>query len=276
MESNNVKLRLGPMIAIAVAGVVGVVLFKSCSTTTAPPANEHTSPTTTSAHASSTIPATGIILADGESADPHERVMSFVPITGGKPRARAPIDPFPRVPKTRSGLPLENDYYVAESVQEQRWLDRNGYPNTRQVAAYSAAPDIVLEQAAAHGDSVAEVMLAGRRLAQGDPTAAGKLMTAGMNGSSYALSTLASYLAGAENGNPELGYAISRVVELRGDWRSAITREVMFRTPLTSVQRVRAEGQAIHMLDDFRKHSPQGQRYIDPRPLRPLRNTDGP
>jgi hypothetical protein len=178
------------------------------------------------------------------------------------------MDPFFRVPKTRNGLPLEGEHFIAESVQEQRWLDRNGYPNTQQMATYSAASNMTLEQAAASGDNVAEVMLTARQLAHGDPKAAGKLMTAGMNGSSYALSTLASYLAGGKHGNPELGYAVSRVVELRGDWRAGITRDFMFRVPLTPLQKTRAEGEAIRMLDSFRKHSPINP-YVDPRPLRP-------
>ncbi len=192
----------------------------------------------------------------------------FIPITGGKPRARAPMDPFFRVPKTRNSLPLENDQFVAESVQEQQWLDRNGYPNSLQWAAYSSAPDVTLEQAAAHGDNVADIMLTARQLAHGDPKAGGKLMTAGMNGSSFALSMLASYLANGKHGNPELGYAISRVIELRGDWRSGMTRDVMFRTPLTPEQKARGESEAIKLLDSFRNHSPV-QPYVDPRPLRP-------
>src|SRR5690348_7507960 len=107
----------------------------------------------------------------------------FVPITGGKPRPLATMDPFFRVPKTRDGLPFSDDPFVAESVQEQQWLDRHGYPNAKQWAAYSTASDLVLEQAAAAGDNVADVMLAARPLSQGDTRASGKLMTAGKNGS---------------------------------------------------------------------------------------------
>ena len=207
----------------------------------------------------------GAFPADASQRDSH---AYFSPITGGKPRARAPMDPFVRVPRTRVGMPLENDQFVADSVEEQRWLDRNGYPNTEQWAAYAAAPDVTLEAAAAHGDSVADVMLAARQLAQGDPEAAGKLMTAGANGSSFALSMLASYLANGKNGNPELAYAVSRVVELRGDWRAGITRDAMFRSPLSAEQRLRAEGTAFKLLEDLDKNSSL-PNYVDPRPLPP-------
>lgn len=258
------KLRIG--LAVAAACVFGVIFFKYYSAGNARQLDERTS------LADVLIPSPAAsnvnVPAANDDVGQQYQTASFIPITGGKPRARASMDPFFRVPKTRSGLPLEDDYFVAESPQEQRWLDRNGYPNTQQMAAYSAAPDIVLEQAAAHGDSIAEVMLTGRQLAHGDPKAAGKLMTAGMNGSSYALSTLASYLAGGKHGNPELGYAVSRVVELRGDWRAAITRDFMFRVPLTSIQKARAEAEAIRMLDSFREHS-RVQPYVDSRPPRP-------
>lgn len=190
----------------------------------------------------------------------------FIPLTGGKPRPLATMDPFSLVPKTREGLPLDNDPFVAESPQEQRWLDRNGYPNAKQWMAYSAAPDMVLEQAATAGDGIADVMLAARQLAHGDIRASGKLMVAGMNGSSFALSLLAAYLASGKNGNPELGYAVSRVIELRGDWRAGIMRDVMFRVPLSPEQKFRAENKAAQLFNDFKAHS-RVQPYVDPRPL---------
>lgn len=146
-----------------------------------------------------------------KDAHAHVAESYFLPITGGKPRQRAPMDPFFRVPRTRNGMPLAGDQFVAESVEEQRWLDRHGYPNSQQWAAYSRASDLELEQAAAHGDSVAAVFLASHQLARGDPAASGRLMTAGMNGSSFAIHELSAYLTGARNGNPELGYALSRV-----------------------------------------------------------------
>lgn len=269
MDSTDMKLRIG--LAVAAACVFGVIFFRYHSASNAHQSDERTSQASvlmpSSASSNVNVPTAN------DGVGQQYQAASFIPITGGKPRARASMDPFFRVPKTRNGLPLDDDYFVAESPQEQRWLDRNGYPNTQQMTAYSAAPDIVLEQAAARGDSVAEVMLAARQLAHEDPKAAGKLMTAGMNGSSYALSTLASYLASGKHGNPELGYAVSRVVELRGDWRAAITRDFMFRTPLTSMQKAQAEAEAIRMLDSFREHS-RVQPYVDPRPRRPQTKDD--
>lgn len=199
------------------------------------------------------------------AASPEDRGY-FIPVTGGKPQLRDPIDPFPRVPKSRNGLPLAGDPFVAESPQEQAWLDRNGYPNAQQLAAYSAASDLELEQAAAHGDSVAAVELAARQLARGDPSASGKLMTAGANGSSYALSLLASYMASAGHGNPELGYALSRVLEMRGDWRAPLTRDIMFREPLSPVEKMRAEVEALKLFQQL-DGGPGGQPRTDPRPL---------
>ena len=192
----------------------------------------------------------------------------FTPITGGNVRLRAPIDPFPNVPKDRSNQPLQGDPFIAESAQEQRWLDRNGYPNAEQWKAYSTASDLALEQAAAHGDSVAEVMLTGRQLAKGDSKATEKLITAGSNGSTFALSLLASYMANGKHGNPEMGYALSRLIELRGDWRAGITRDMMFRSTLTAEQRVRGEAEAIRLLHAFSRGA-GAQTYLDPRPLSP-------
>lgn len=255
------KLRTG--LVVVAACVFGIVLLKHYS------AGDTHQPHARARHAEAPAAASSMALAADHSAGRNSGPAFFLPITGGKPRPRAPMDPFFRVPRTRDGLPLENDAFVAESVEEQRWLDRNGYPNSQQVAAYSSASDFTLEQAAAHGDQVAAVELASRQLMRGDPEAGGKLMTAGMNGSSFALSKLAAYLMYSKQGNPELGYAVSRVVELRGDWRSGLGRDLFLPHPLTAVQKARAEGQAFQMLDSFRRHSPV-QPYIDPRPFPPL------
>ncbi len=231
-------MRLRAGLTLVATSILGIALLNHYFGNDARPLGEQTGQAEVPAGSSSNALAPN-------AAGQHDSPPNFVPITGGRIRSRAPMDPFPRVPKTRNGQPLENDHFVAESVQEQRWLDRNGYPNTQQWTAYSAASSLALEQAAAHGDEVAEVMLTARQLDHGDPKAAGKLMTAGMNGSSFALSMLASYLAGGRHGNPELGYAVSRVVELRGDWRAAITRDFMFNIPLTPLQKASAEGEAF-------------------------------
>lgn len=253
------KWRIGA--SLIVACTLGIVLLKHYA---APAAQQSVAQTSSTEESAPTLSTTR------EAVDAHQSdgLTTFVPITGGRPRTRAPIDPFSRVPKTRNGLPLDNDVFVAKSVEEQRWLDRNGYPNSEQLSAYSSASTLTIEQAAAHGDQIAEVELASRQLLRGDPKAAGKLMTAGMNGSSFALSRLAAYLSSGKHGNPELGYAVSRVLELRGDWRAGIGREFGFEAPLTSIQKARAEGKALQILDSFRRHSPV-QPYIDPRPLSP-------
>lgn len=130
--------------------------------------------------------------------------------------------PFPEIPKSRRGLPLENDPFLAESPAEQEWLDRNGYPNAKQWKAYSLAPDVQLLQATQAGDSVAEVMLNGRKLAAGDPSAKEELLLASVEGSGFALQIYSAYMAGSgSGGNPQTAYALSRVAEMRGDYRLA-------------------------------------------------------
>ena len=202
----------------------------------------------------------------GSSASKKIHQATFVPITGGPPRPIGAIDPFPNVPRSRAHEPLVGDPFIAQSVQEQQWLDRNGYPNAEQLAAYSTASDLALEQAAEHGDSVASVELAARQLAKGDPQASGKLMTAGANGSSYALSLLASYMAAGKYGNPELAYALSRVVEMRGDWRMPLTRDAMFPTPLTEQQRLQGEAEALRLFKQLAGKNGT-QNFTDPRPM---------
>lgn len=262
------KLRLGFIVVIVC--IIGVALFKTYPGDSVLPLQRQTIPATPQAPSSSVATPVKNALALDDDIRQSDNAPVFMPITGGKPRVRAPIDPFKDIPKRRHGLSVKEEFNVAESIEEARWLDRNGYPNNEQMRAYSAAPDIVLEQAAAYGDSVAAVMLAGRQLSKGDLDAAGKLMTAGMNGSSYALSTLGSHLATSkDNGNPELGYTILRVVELRGDWRAGLTREFLFGTNLSQEQRIRAEGEAIVMLNTLRKNSTI-RPYVDPRPLMPL------
>lgn len=260
MGSSHMKWRIA---LPTLTGVFGVVLFICSATPDAPKTEEQIDHTTAQ---KAVLPNPG---AAREASEEHQqRTAFFMPITGGGPHPRATVDPFSGVPKTRKGLPFDDDPFVAESLQEQQWLDRNGYPNAKQWATYSAASDLVLEVAAASGDNVASVMLAARQLARGDTEASGRLMTAGMSGSSFALSLLAAYLANGKNGNPELGYAVSRLIELRGDWRSGIMREEMYRTPLSPMQKVRAESEAMKLLNDFRSLSGV-QLYIDPRPPGP-------
>lgn len=262
------KLRTG--VGIAAVCILGVTIFVLYSVKSSHQSGEQHNLATSSTQPPPLAAEVTATVVTPRSVAPARPVTYFAPITGGRPRPVAPIDPFPRVQKTRVGLPLASDPFIADSVEEQRWLDRNGFPNEEQQMAYSSAPDIVLEQAAAHGDEVAAVMLASRQLLYGDREAAGKLMTAGANGSSYALSLLSGYLAANRNGNPKLAYALSRVVELRGDWRGPLSRDFMFRRSLTAVEKVEAEGEALKMLQDFRQHS-TSRNYVDPRPMPPVK-----
>lgn len=187
------------------------------------------------------------------------------------PRPTASVH-FPGVRISRAGMPLEGDPFVATSVEEQRWLDRNGYPNSEQLEAYSAATDAVLAASAAEGDQIAQVVLDGRRLIGGDPTAVADLWSAAVDGSGYALSTLAAYMGGSQKyGDPKSAYAISRVAEMRGDFRQALGRDFLLRKPLTPMERLEAEAEAIQLFNELvearkRRYGPNAV-LVDPRPI---------
>ncbi|MEJ7746017.1 MAG: hypothetical protein WKF61_04540 [Luteimonas sp.] len=174
--------------------------------------------------------------------------------------------PFPGVPTTRVGLPLKGDPFLATSKAEQLWLDRNGYPNAEQWEIYSQASDSLLATAADSGDSVAKVMLNIRRLTAGDMSATQELLATGANGSSFALEMLSSFMAGSSKGDPMTGYALSRVVEMRGNYRVAMGRDVMFAKHLNPVQRMEAEGKAMEIFNAMKKNR-KGGGFIDPRPI---------
>lgn len=174
------------------------------------------------------------------------------------------LSPFANVPKTREGLPLDDDPYGADSPDDQRWLDRNGYPNAEQWRVYSSADDGLLRLAAESGDQVAQVFLDASLLSQGDTEAVDRLFFAAERGSAFALSMLQAYMVGSSNGNPELGYAISRVMEMKGDTRIALVRDMSFAAPLTGERKMRAEAMALQLFDQLKrnaKHHP----FIDPR-----------
>lgn len=187
--------------------------------------------------------------------------------TSGKP----PPHPFPEIPRSRHGLPLENDPFVAESVAEQEWLDRNGYPNAKQWEAYSLASDLQLLQAAQAGDSVAEVMLNSRRLTAGDPSAKEELLLASVEGSAFALQMYAAYMAGSgSNGNLQTAYALSRVAEMRGDYRAALGRDAMFSQKMTQMQRMQGDAEAMNTFAGMKKLREElygsEASWVDPRP----------
>ncbi|PPT92389.1 hypothetical protein XthCFBP4691_04005 [Xanthomonas theicola] len=143
-------------------------------------------------------------------------------------------------------MSFENDPGYAESKAEQRWLDRHGFPNEKQLEAYMVAPEALLKQASAAGDKVAQTILDARLLPT-DPLAQQRLVEAGAEGDLFALNMLASYQGGSPNGDPVAAYAVSRVAEMRGDARAAITRDLMISMPLTTDQRMLAEAEALRL-----------------------------
>lgn len=183
--------------------------------------------------------------------------------------------PFPNVPLSRKNLPLDGDPFDARSKAEQDWLDRNGYPNAEQMSAYSTASDIELREAAKSGDRAAEAIYNGRRIAAGDESAVDDLMEMSAKGSNFALDILAAQLASQKQdaASRSLAYSISRVSELRGNYRSAASRDLLFDSPLTQFERMEAEQDASEIFQSLIVKSQQlrgGQiSPVDPRPVGP-------
>lgn len=203
--------------------------------------------------------------AEEQSVDgrPDEAASSVAPQSSSG--VRAVPHPLPAVPKSRAGLPMDNDPFIAESIAEQRWLDRNGYPNADQWREYTVASDAVLEQASAAGDTVARAMLDSRALMRGDQDAMNRLMGAAEEGSAFAMALLSSYMASSPKGDPKFGYALSRVLEMRGDYRAAIGREGMFPRALSPAERTAAEADALVIMERL-KANYRGRAFVDPRP----------
>lgn len=174
---------------------------------------------------------------------------------------------FSHLPQSRHGLPLDSDPFVAASVEEQMWLDRNGYPNAEQWVAYSSASDGLLAQAAADGDTFAAVILDSRALANGDKGAVNRLLKESQNGSTFALSMLQAYMANSPKGNPSLAYSLSRVLELKGDTRAGLARDFSSGVAnLSPAQRVKAEANALKLFEQLKETSKK-QPFVDKRPF---------
>jgi len=141
-------------------------------------------------------------------------------------------------------MSLEDDPFAPQSVDEQNWLDRHGYPNARQWETYSQLSDGLLQVAADSGDLVAKTMLDARGLP--DRAAVDKLLLSAANGDDFALQLLSARLAAVPGeGNLIDAYAVARVSEMRGNTSAAITRESMFSSSLTPEQRMRGEANAV-------------------------------
>lgn len=177
----------------------------------------------------------------------------------------ASISPFSHVPASRLGMPLATDPFEAGSVEEQRWLDRNGFPNEEQLRVYSTASDGLLEIAAQSGDRLAQVEFDGRLLMRGERDAIGRLFEAAEEGSLYALTKLAGYMAVSPEGSPALAYSISRLQEIRGDTRVALARDLLMRRPLEPMEKAEAELEALRMARELEARF-KGGNFRDPRP----------
>ncbi|NYZ62953.1 hypothetical protein [Luteimonas deserti] len=188
----------------------------------------------------------------------------------GAGETNATLAPFSRVPASRFGMPLATDPFEAESIEEQRWLDRNGFPNEAQLREYSTASDGLLRVAAERGDRLARVELDGRLLMQGDHEAVDRLLASAEQGSLYALTKLASYAAVSPDGSPALAYSISRVQEIRGDTRIALARNLLMARPLEPMEEAEAELDALRMARDLEARF-KGGNFRDPRPWPPLK-----
>lgn len=183
----------------------------------------------------------------------------------GADETDASLGPFSHVPASRLGMPLATDPFEADSIEEQRWLDRNGFPNEEQLRVYSTASEGLLRIAAERGDRLARVELDGRLLMQGDREAVGRLFESAEQGSLYALAKLAGYMAASRDGSPALGYSISRVQEIRGDTRVALARDVLMARPLEPMEKAQAELDALRMARDLEARF-KGGKFGDPRP----------
>lgn len=172
-------------------------------------------------------------------------------------------NPFPGVPKTRKGLSLTEDPFFAESAAEQAWLDRHGYPNAEQWKVYTQASDSQLQIASTQGDRAAKALLLQRNLMAGEEGAIAEMLGEGATGSIFALELLSSTLANRQN-DRVMAYAVSRVAEMNGNFRIAGGRDLMFREPLTPVEKIDAEQEAFRIYADLSRSS---SFRMDPRPI---------
>lgn len=200
------------------------------------------------------------------SSGPGDQIDVYSP--EGKTSGAKGVHPFSNVPMSRDGLPLEEDPFLAESREEQQWLDRNGYPNAEQWVMYSRASDPLLAAAADAGDPVAGSMLQARALAKGDPHARDKLLASAANGSIFSLNLLAAYSASRPEDGLEIAYAFSKVAELRGDYRAALARDFIFPRQLTFDERLLGDREALSILNELQRINPLLKR-TDPRPVGP-------
>lgn len=179
------------------------------------------------------------------------------------------------VPRTRHGLPFADDPFGAVSLEEQQWLDRNGYPNAAEWKALNAADFAQLREAADGGDPMAATMIDHWKVFQeGDAGAVTALMQRGASGNAFALEMLVSALEGARTRrDPVFASAVRQMAAMRGNHALSALPDGNLSVPLTSTQRLESARRArelYQLLEDIRRSelglppSPP-----DPRPVRP-------
>lgn len=201
---------------------------------------------------------------DGPSTAGHTSDPKHVP--------RAASNPFPEVPRSRDAIQLTDDPFDGRTDAERRWLDKHGYPNTLQWNAYNLASDGLLEQTAQSGDRTAQTLLDARRLP--DKEALDRLMLSAVDGNMFALQMVASHYASTGKAGNSNAYAISRVLEMRGDPSAAVSRELMFNPPLELDERMHGEAEALQLnatLNDIyqQKYESHFQPDLRPFPMEP-------
>jgi len=77
---------------------------------------------------------------------------------------------------------------------------------------------------------------------------------------------LQAYMAGSPKGNPEFAYSLSRVMEMMGDTRVALARDMSFRQTLSPEMRVSAEAEALVLFKQIEARSKK-RPFVDPRPF---------
>lgn len=208
-------------------------------------------------------PVKDVALAKAANVSP---VPASARVRAQKPSA------FANIPNSRVGLSLVKDPFGASSIEEQRWLDRNGYPNEKQWLTYKTASDSLIAQAAESGDKIAVIELDARRLMKGDQTGRDGLMKAAVEGSQYALETLASYLASSSSGDPKSAYMLYRYGEMRGNLQLGMPRDLLVEK-LSPTARLEAEASALKLFtassNAQRARLSPGARFVDPRPIGP-------
>lgn len=205
-----------------------------------------------------------------------EAGLTELPVNGRSPSQESTdvqdTNPFSLIPRSREELPLEGDPFRPVSKEDQRWLDRNGFPNAEQFRTFMKSDIENLRLAAQAGDKIAETIMNAKLLATTGAEAAeaeAALYYDAALGNSFAL----SMLSGHKTGTGELveGLALARVAEMRGDYSTGDGNRMMWEDSLDPVQRARIaeESRRIHALFEETRREVLGvnQPLYDPRPL---------